>query len=387
MTESAVILVSNNSSTQAGLSIGQQVKQKLRGKTPHALIVFASSRYNYSELLKAVDESCAPEILIGCSSAGEFTHQSQEEGAVSAVAIWSDHLKFSAGLGKNLKDQKSQAAAEVTTQFLGLKSHEYRFHTAIVMADALAGYTDDFIQELTLKTQGKYQLIGGGAGDDAQFSKTHVFYGTEAFSDAAVALEILSNEPVGIGVQHGWKTKSSPLRVTEAQGSRLVSINARPAVEIFQEFAEQTGQTFNPADPIPFFLHNIVGIDTKSGHKLRVPLAVNEDGSISCASDIPQGSTIHIMHSSESSAAEAASTAAQTALSQMNGNRPSLALFFDCVATRLRLGGQFRFELQSFSDSLGKTQFVGCNTYGQIARVDGQFSGFHNCTAVTCLLP
>ena len=26
-------------------------------------------------------------------------------------------------------------------------------------------------------------------------------------------------------------------------------------------------------------------------------------------------------------------------------------------------------------------------SYGQIARADGQFSGFHNCTAVVCVLP
>jgi len=31
--------------------------------------------------------------------------------------------------------------------------------------------------------------------------------------------------------------------------------------------------------------------------------------------------------------------------------------------------------------------FVGCNTYGQIARAEGQFGGFHNCTAVVCVLP
>jgi hypothetical protein len=30
---------------------------------------------------------------------------------------------------------------------------------------------------------------------------------------------------------------------------------------------------------------------------------------------------------------------------------------------------------------------AGCNTFGQIARGEGQFSGFHNCTAVVCIIP
>ena len=60
---------------------------------------------------------------------------------------------------------------------------------------------------------------------------------------------------------------------------------------------------------------------------------------------------------------------------------------FDCVATRLRLGRAFEDELAACASALGPGGFVGCNTYGQIARADGQFGGFHNCTAVVCVLP
>ena len=66
---------------------------------------------------------------------------------------------------------------------------------------------------------------------------------------------------------------------------------------------------------------------------------------------------------------------------------PCGALFFDCVATRLRLGDAFHFELGMVAELLAGAPFVGCNTYGQIARSDSQFSGFHNCTAVVLALP
>jgi hypothetical protein len=51
------------------------------------------------------------------------------------------------------------------------------------------------------------------------------------------------------------------------------------------------------------------------------------------------------------------------------------------------MGNDFGFELQSVSDLLGEARLVGCNTYGQIARAEGQFGGFHNCTAVVMILP
>ncbi len=387
MTESAIAIAWDASALDAGKKIGEEIFAKLNKKRPNAVLVFSSSRYDYSEVLGAIKSACNPEHMIGCSSAGEFTDTEQREGAVCAIGIWSDRLKFSSGIGKGLRIDQSKAAEQITKGFVGIGSDEYQYHTAIVMTDALAGYTDDFIQALTVQTQGVYQLVGGGAGDDAKFSQTHVFCGTEAVKDAAVALEILSNEPIGIGVKHGWEAASLPMRVTEAEGTRLISINGAPALEAFVEFAETTKQSFDSKNPVPFFLHNVIGIHTNSGYKLRVPLTIHEDGSISCASNVPAGATIHIMRTTGKSAADAASSAAEMAMAQLNGQTPKVAIFFDCVATRLRLGIDFGLELESLSKSLSGAEFVGCNTYGQIARVDGQFSGFHNCTAVTCLLP
>ena len=219
--------------------------------------------------------------------------------------------------------------------------------------------------------------------DDANFTRTHVYFATEAVPDAAVALEILSNKPIGIGVRHGWQPGSERMRVTEADGMRLISIDNGPAADVFAEFAAKTRQNFNRTDPIPFFLHNVIGIETPAGYRLRVPLAVNADGSIQCAADVPTGATIHIMTPKEGSAL----AATETALGQLNGHKPSTALFFDCVATRLRMGRDFGFELEAVKKALNGSGYAGCNTYGQIARSDGQFSGFHNCTAVVAVLP
>jgi hypothetical protein len=118
-----------------------------------------------------------------------------------------------------------------------------------------------------------------------------------------------------------------------------------------------------------------------------VPLQILADGSVACAAEVPQGAVVQIMKSTASSAADAAQRAARAALEGLQGNAPEVALFFDCVATRLRLGDAFGFELRALADQLGDAAFVGCNTHGQIARADGQFGGFHNCTAVVCAFP
>jgi hypothetical protein len=175
--------------------------------------------------------------------------------------------------------------------------------------------------------------------------------------------------------------------VTEAEGVKLISLNGLPAAEVFQAHAAKTGQKLDPDTPIPFFLHNILGIDTPSGHKLRVPLAILEDGGVLCASEAPQDSIVRIMRSTHQSTVEAAREAADAALLALGGYKPQAALFFDCVATRLRMGQAFARELSVVRDRLSGVDLTGCNTHGQIARAEGQFQGFHNCTAVVCLLP
>ena len=111
------------------------------------------------------------------------------------------------------------------------------------------------------------------------------------------------------------------------------------------------------------------------------------DGSVLCAADVPTGAIVYIMGASIGSAVEAASAATSDAMQQLGSHQPSVALFFDCVATRLRLGQEFGVELDSLAHALSPAAYAGCNTYGQIARAEGQFSGFHNCTAVVCVLP
>lgn len=386
MTDYAVAETDGADSGEVGAALGAQLVEGLRGAHPDAVILFASARYDYPELLRALDEACRPGVLVGASSAGEFTSGVPREHSACAVGLRSEEMRFSAGLGRGVAGNPLGAVEQAVGAFVGLTARSHAYRTALVMTDALAGHAETLVEQITIRTGGAYQLVGGGAGDDARFQRTHVFLGTEAATDAVVALEILSNKPIGIGVEHGWHPASPGMRVTAAEGMRLISLNALPAIQVFEEYARATNQQLDLADPLPFFLHNVLGIDTGVGHKLRVPLAVEEDGSVVCAAEIPLGATVSIM-APATTPAEAAEHAVNSALAQLNGHPPGAAVFFDCVATRLRTGRDFGLELRALQEALGTEPFAGCNTYGQIARAAGQFSGFHNCTAVVCILP
>ena len=384
MTQIAAAHTTAQDPVAAAHDLATQIKAEL-SDSPDALILFASSVFDYSALLTALDAACKPGLLVGSSSAGEFTHGNAGVGTASALAIRSSDLAFSASIGHGVGRDGRAAARDLVAGFKGIDS-DYPYRAALVFSDALAGHADALVEELTLRTSGRYVLAGGGAGDDASFVRTHVFLGTEAHSDAAVALEMLSHKPIGVGVGHGWEPTGVALRATEVDGMRLVGLNGQPAVEAFDAHAAEQGRTFDHGNPLSYFLHNILGVDTGDGYRLRVPLSVNADGSINCAAEIPEHARLRIMNTSNESAARAAAYATDRAMAALDGHAPGAALFFDCVATRLRLGDDFAYELGTVVERLGGAQMVGCNTYGQIARAEGQFSGFHNCTAVVLVV-
>lgn len=387
MTETVTAITSETDSAKAGIELGRTIRKAFNGADADAVIVFASAQHDYELLLEALAAESGTRTIVGSSSAGEFSHSTRGEGQVSAMGLKSRSMRFAVGVGRNLSADPTAAAREVGQAFTGIGTPSLPHRSALVMTDALAGHADAVVEELTVVTRGNYRFFGGGAGDDGRFQKTHVFAGTDAVTDAIVALEILSLQPLGVGVSHGWIPAGDGLRVTEAQGSRVISLNGAPAVDAMEEHARATGQAFDRSAPLPFFLHNIIGIKSGTEYRLRVPLAVNGDGSISCAADIPLGSVVHVMKTTDESAVSAAERATRSALASLGGQRPRAALVFDCVATRLRMGRAFDDELKACAELLHPAGFVGCNTYGQIARAEGQFGGFHNCTAVVCVLP
>jgi hypothetical protein len=387
MTETITALTAEKDSARAGAHIGASIRDAFNGAAPDAVVVFASARHDYEALLGTIANECGTQSIVGSSSAGEFDDSGRGEGYVSAIALRSPSIRFSIGVGRGISRDVEAAARSVAAGFHGVDRPSLPYRSALVMSDALAGHADALVEELTVATRGNYRFFGGGAGDDGRFQQTHVFAGTKAMTDAVVGLEIQTEHPLGIGVSHGWTPAGPGMRVTEAHGSTLVSLNGAPAIVAMRRHAEETGQKFDERDPMSFFLHNIIGVKADEGYRLRVPLGVVEDGSIACAADIPNGSIVHVMKTTNASAVHAAEEATRAALAALGGRRPAAALVFDCVATRLRLGVGFNNELKACAELLKPARFVGCNTYGQIARAEGQFSGFHNCTAVVCVIP
>lgn len=386
--------VGHAASSADGRAMARKAAEDARerlGANPSLGIVFATSKVDLSHVAEGVADVLGDVPVIGCSSAGEFVSDHISDGGVALSLLHSDDLTVSVGVGEGLRANTARAVRQLCGDLKknarpALPGASHR--TVLLLSDGMAGNGEGLVDSIGMELGGGVTLAGGAAGDDAAFKETFVFLGRRVARDAAVAAELVSKKKVGVGVYHGWCAASAPGSVTKAEGARLIEIDGKPAIEMYRDYARhKLGVTLTKENQNHFVFTHELGIVLMNNElKVRAPLSVNDDGSINCATEVPVGQQVRIVEGDHDAIVAAARTAAEQAMLGIGGQTAAGAIVFDCVARKLVLRERFDREVRAFQDVV-KAPVMGFNTYGEIARVRGQLSGFHNTTAVVAVLP
>ncbi len=225
--------------------------------------------------------------------------------------------------------------------------------------------------------------IGGGAGSLDFVQRPCLLTQQGMLEDAAVVGTL--SRTVGVGVSHGWQQVRGPFRVTESQQNTIVTLDWRPAFEVYREVVEaHSGKQFTEenffdiAKAYPFGLARL-----DSERIIRDPVMIGDKGALDCVGEVPEGEHVDIMNGDEPSLLAAASKARAIAVQQL-GAAPELTLFMDCISRVLFLGDSFSVELESVRS--GDVPTLGACTIGELANHGGEFLEFYNKTAVVAAL-
>jgi len=360
---------------------------------PHLVLVFASPRHNHSDVLEGVQSVTHDAPLIGCSSAGEFTAAGVLSESVVVTVIHSNAMRFTVGRGRGLKQNLARAVTEAIAPFRGkspdLLTAGLVHRTILLFTDPLVGGGEALIDELMVQTALQYELAGGAAGDDARFKSTPVFYQGDVLTDAFACAEILSPIPLGLGISHGWHPIGPTMRVTRSEGAVVKEINSRPALEVYRDFAREHGVTLEGKNVVPFLMDHIIGWLYQEGdQKLRVTLWPLDDGSVVCASEIPEGALITLMQATARSVMETGGHASRQAIERLQLATPAGMIALECVSQRLRIGeAGVSEELQQIQEVIGPVPIGGCHGYGQLLRTQRAFTGVMSASALAVVFP
>ena len=270
----------------------------------------------------------------------------------------------------------------------------YPHRTGILLIDTMAGNCEEVTLIAAAELGADEPLAGGAAGDDLKMLSTLVSCGARAASDAVVLAQIFSKAPLGLGVCHGHRPLSQPLRVTKAHGNVVEQIEGRPAWDVWRDATRAAAKAHDidvdalaAADETTFLLRFEAGLAAGEEYKIRAPLSRTPEGAINFACGIPEGAVIRITESTPKDQIASAREAARRAKAKLGGGPAAGAIVFDCICRNLILCDDFGGAVRGMVEELGGVPVAGFETYGEIALDVGDMSGFHNTTSVVLAFP
>lgn len=382
--------LAEGSTEQVGETLVADLRIGLADQAPALVMAFASPVHPLAGVLSGLHAAFPGALVIGATTAGEFTEKGDAKQAVAAVALAGPYRAF-AGMGRGLRASPERAVEEAVSG-LPRSVVGYPHRTAILLLDPMAGNGEETTLLTASMLGDDVRLVGGAAGDDLHMMAPEVGLGGAAAADAAVVAVLFSRAPLGIGVCHDHQPISAPHKVTRAEANLVIEIDGRPAwdvwVEATREHAAARGLdvTKMADDEIGAFLLLFeAGLSVGREYKIRAPLS-REGTAIRFATALPEGTVLRITESTPERQIASAREAARRACAQLR-NRPAGAVVFDCICRNLILKDRFRGAVAEMSEELGGAPLAGFETYGEIALDTGNLSGFHNTTSVVLAFP
>lgn len=266
----------------------QQVAEQLGNDPKSVVVLFCSSKYDLTQLGPAIREAFACPVL-GCTTSGEVGPDGYDEFSISGFALYSPRLEVYPQLIDTLSEfhashlstltgrvvaQKADAAARIP----GGKSFGF------LLIDGMSVKEEEVISNLHA-VLGGMPIVGGSAGDDLKFERTHIYFDGEFRTNAACFAHFFTTHPFEIFKTQHFEPTAQKLVVTQATPElRIVTtLNGRPAAA---EYARIIGVEPDRLGPELFSLHPVM-LKIAGEYYVRSIQKVNPDGGLSfyCAID------------------------------------------------------------------------------------------------------
>jgi small ligand-binding sensory domain FIST len=346
-------------------------------------IFFATSAHGgaFPLILRTVGEQTKTPEVAGCSTIGVIASESEVESgpALSVLVFGGDEANAKRLFAPSLRGRAREVALELAA---AAKPALGKSNLLCIFADTYNMNAEPFLAALQSELPG-VAIAGGGASEDGSVGETFQFCGDTVSSNSVSAMLISGDFDVNIGASLAC-TQIGPMhRVTEVRDNVVISLDGRPAYEVFAEAAGPLAEDLRralafvflgiPLDQNPerlergrFMIRNIVG-------------ASEEHGVIAVAHYPQVGDPVGLVLRN----AERARDDLKATLEEMRAKSARAAafgLYFDCVSRGSGLYNIPGHDAAYIRQSLGAIPIAGFFTGFEIGPLGGatgllQYSG------------
>ena len=379
----------------AGKEAAGQAMLSFDKKSPDVALVFASQRFQHNDLLKGIQSVIGDIPLLGGTTAGEISTHGLGSETIVICLIASATLSFNTVVENGmLKDEEGcgQRLANkiISNASIGDAKSLILFPDGLVGGDGIS-----LLKGIQSVLGNDFEIAGGFLADDGKFLKSFQFYNGACYkSDFVTALLISGNGKyvTSTGVRSGFESIGGEIYCTEANKNVVKKFDESRALDFYKDLL---GKELSKRLPeicmeYPFgLIDSKATIGDQEYFQLRAGFGVNEEeGSITLAGSIPEGSAITLTTASRADIINGAKQAAIQAKEGLFGALPKLALMFSCFGRKQLLGRRTHEEIDAVKEVLGKNvPIIGFYSYGEFGPIDKNMdelkaARFHNETVV-----
>jgi hypothetical protein len=331
------------------------------------VIFFCSMEYDLEVLAEEMRRLFSGIQVVGCTTAGEIGPAGYREHSLTGASFPANSFNAVSGridCLRQFKIAEGQAFVQELLQSLESQAPQAKPDNsfALLLIDGLS-MREEAVTRALQNALGKLPLVGGSAGDGANFDGTYVYFEGRFHSDSAILILAATRLPFTLFKTQHFIATDERLVVTEADTAlRIVKeINGLPAA---QEYARVLSIDAHDLVPKRFAAWPVVVLIDGTNYVRSIQKA-NPDGSLTFFCAIENGLVLRVAKGVD------LVENLEQAFSQIRAEigTPQLVLGCDCILRKLEI------YQSSLTDRVGEVfmhnNTIGFNTYGE------QFHGVH----------
>ena len=249
----------------------------------------------------------------------------------------------------------------------------------LLLFDALIPNIGSILESLYFEIADDVNYIGANVGSETFQSVPCLFDNRQFIQDALLAIN-LPNHPGAI-LEHNYHIPDQLITATATSGNRIKTIDWRPAFEVYVDLVRSQYNVEITRDNFyQYGVHFPFGIMRMDGEAVvRIPIALEDDGSLVCVGEIPENSMLTLMEAVTPGSNETV----QAILKEITPGQDDLILSFYCAGRRMHLDDKANSEFVHLSQQLQPSNIIGALSLGEIGSARrGGYPLYHNATIV-----
>ncbi|MBR1815102.1 MAG: GGDEF domain-containing protein [Lachnospiraceae bacterium] len=306
------------------------------------------------DITKKINSAFDTDMIVGSISAGEI-----KEGRLMDRGVLISAMLFESADIQVLRFEKSIGnEREIGKNICELIDGIEDIKAAELMLPGTNLNTRVLFEELS-KCNPDVQIFGGYAGGHAMETNEHYVFDHNGLYDQMVFVVTYAGADFHISIDKsvGWQTLGMPFKVTKADDNRLIEVNHRPAVELYEKYMQIEADDNFAEETFEFPL--MAEVDGEE--LLRHTILVEEDGTLLLAGYVTEGMDIYLCYGAPADIVKKVDVRLKTVCEF----QPEAVLLYSCSVRKSFWEDFVDIEMMPFQKV---AETAGFHTWGEVSR-------------------